>query len=75
MAPAINDIDGYLSTIGFAPPTGAGAGKGTAEPSVDQYFDADYLNEWFSGNTSLMGLLEQDFLVPVDGDVGYLPGS
>ena len=64
MAPAINEIDGYLSTIGFAPPTAPAASGALGDTSIDQYFDADYLNEWFSGNSSLMGLLEQDLTAP-----------
>lgn len=75
MEPAINDIDGYLSTIGFAPPMPTAMNGGTEDSSIDQYFDADYLNEWFSGNSSLMGLLEQDFTLPGGFDPNYLPGA
>lgn len=73
MEPAINDIDGYLSTIGFAPPVPTAMNGDATDASLDQYFDADYLNEWFSGNSSLMGLLEQDLTLPNDSGFGYLP--
>jgi hypothetical protein len=55
--PAIDDIDGYLSTIGFAPPS-----MDTFDNSLvdDAQLDADHLSNWFQGNNSLMGLLEQD---------------
>lgn len=72
MEPAINDIDDYLSTIGFAPPAPAASNGNITHASVEQYFDADYLNEWFSGNSSLMGLLEQDMTVPDDPSFGYM---
>ena len=57
MQPAINDIDGYLSTIGFAPPVAENSASNAT--GTDQ-LDAAYLNDWFYGNSSLMGLLEQD---------------
>jgi len=75
MEPAINDIDDYLSTIGFAPPVPTAMNGSTTDTSIDQYFDADYLNEWFSGNSSLMGLLEQDLTLPHDPSFGYLPNQ
>lgn len=70
MQPAINDIDGYLSTIGFAPPapdTFAGNSAGGNQ------LDANYLNDWFYGNSSLVGLLEQDFAYPGWQDLNFMP--
>lgn len=57
--PASNDIDTYLSTMGFAPPSG---GNINGEPSGldDLAFDPSFLMDWYQGNNSLMGLLEQD---------------
>ena len=57
LQPAINDIDGYLSTIGFAPPT---TDNFANTATGNDQLDATYLNDWFYGNSSLMGLLEQD---------------
>lgn len=52
--PAIGDIDGYLSTIGFAPPS--------LDSTVmdDAQLDTNHVSNWFNANNSLMGLLEQD---------------
>jgi hypothetical protein len=58
MQPAINDIDGCLSSIGFAPPSTPGTFSGALVD--DAQLDADYLSNWFDGNNTLMGLLEQD---------------
>jgi hypothetical protein len=55
--PAIDDIDGYLSTIGFAPPSMDSFDSTLVD---DAQLDADHLSNWFHGNNSLMGLLEQD---------------
>jgi hypothetical protein len=46
-------MDGHLSAIGFAPPALDGGGF-SAE------FDANYLQDWFSGNNSLTEFLEYD---------------
>lgn len=70
MQPAINDIDGYLSTIGFAPPI-PDTFSGT--PAGGNQLDANYLNDWFYGSSSLMGLLEQDLTYPGWSDVNYMP--
>jgi len=70
MQPAINDIDGYLSAIGFAPPaTDNFANNSTGGNQLD----ATYLNDWFYGNSSLMGLLEQDITYPGWSDVNFTP--
>jgi phage terminase small subunit len=58
MQPAVNDIDGYLSSIGFAPPSTPNTFSGVLVD--DAQLDADYLSNWFDGNNTLMGLLEQD---------------
>ena len=72
MQPAINDIDGYLSAIGFAPPaTDTFADKST----VGNQSDATYLNDWFYGNSSLMGMLEQDITYPTWPDVNFTPNQ
>lgn len=55
--PAIDDIYGYLSTIGFAPPSMEPFDSALVD---DAQLDADHLSNWFHGNNSLMGLLEQD---------------
>lgn len=70
MQPAINDIDGYLSTIGFAPPATDNFANNTT--GSDQ-LDATYLNDWFYGNSSLMGLLEQDLTYPGWPDLNFMP--
>ncbi|TKA67746.1 hypothetical protein B0A55_07789 [Friedmanniomyces simplex] len=70
--PAVNDIDGYLSTIGFAPPPGSlNGGPGIFGSNED--FDASFLNDWYEGNNSLMGFLEQDLTFPGEFDYGYMP--
>ena len=56
----VKDIDEYLSTIGFAPPP-----DGTINANADAIdgipeFDPNFLMDWYQGNSSLMGLLEQD---------------
>ncbi|KAK0276305.1 hypothetical protein LTR35_010630 [Friedmanniomyces endolithicus] len=67
--PAVNDIDGYLSTIGFAPPPPGGIEGGPDVFGGDEDFDASFLLDWYEGNNSLMGFLEQDLTFP--GDLGY----
>jgi hypothetical protein len=70
MQPAINDIDGYLSTIGFAPPAmDSFANNATSSNELD----ATYLNDWFYGNSSLMGLLEQDLTGPGWPGLDFMP--
>ena len=55
MQPAISDVDGYISAIGFAPP----APGYHSETSADNgQVETDYLSGWFIGNTSLIGLLD-----------------
>jgi hypothetical protein len=71
MQPAINDIDGYLSAIGFAPPaTENFANNATG----NEQLDASYLNDWFYGNSSLMGLLEQDISYEWP-DLNFMPAQ
>ncbi|KAK1021988.1 hypothetical protein LTS16_026087 [Friedmanniomyces endolithicus] len=67
--PAVNDIDGYLSTIGFAPPPPGGIAGGPEVFGGNEDFDASFLLDWYEGNNSLMGFLEQDPTFP--GDLGY----
>ncbi|KAK0904105.1 putative pyridoxal kinase [Friedmanniomyces endolithicus] len=67
--PAVNDIDGYLSTIGFAPPPPGGIEGGPDMFGGNEDFDASFLLDWYEGNNSLMGFLEQDLTFP--GDLGY----
>lgn len=70
MQPAINDIDGYLSAIGFAPPV---PDNFNGNPTAGNQLDANYLNDWFYGSSSLMGLLEQDLTYPGWSDMNYMP--
>ena len=51
-----DDIDGYLSTIGLAPRTISDSNADAT--MLDGQFD--YLNDWYMGNSSLVGFLEQD---------------
>jgi hypothetical protein len=72
MQPAINDIDGYLSAIGFAPP----ATENFANTATgNEQLDASYLNDWFYGNSSLMGLLEQDINYEWPPDLNFMPAQ
>lgn len=73
MQPAINDIDGYLSAIGFAPPMQDNFSSGASVPG--NQLDANYLNDWFYGSSSLMGLLEQDLTYPTWPDAGMMPNQ
>lgn len=72
MQPAINDIDGYLSAIGFAPPV---PDNFNGTPAGGNQLDANYLNDWFYGSSSLMGLLEQDLTYPTWPDMNYMPNQ
>lgn len=71
MQPAINDIDGYLSAIGFAPPAQDNFANNNSANT--QQLDAAHLNDWFYGNSSLMGLLEQDLTYPGWPDLSFMP--
>ena len=64
MQPAISHIDGYLSTIGFAPPAHQIPVTGMPSTMYGPQFDTTYLNDWYSGNNSLIGLLDQDVPFP-----------
>ena len=55
--PAVNDIDGYLSTMGFAP-FPADANVMLNELGGNDEFS--FLSDWHEGSNSLMGFLEQD---------------
>ncbi len=59
--PAVNDIDHYLGSLGFAPAP-------LADPDAildgSEAFGPGFLNDWFQGNSSLIGFLEQDMLLP-----------
>lgn len=73
-----NNIDMYLSRLGFMPqysqpmqpgatpaPFGGGGGGGGADgdmPAADfnANWQANQLGNWFSGNTHILGLLEED---------------
>jgi len=72
MQPAINDIDGYLSAIGFAPPA---MDNFANNPTGSDQLDATYLNDWFQGNSSLIGLLDQDLSYPGWSDVSFMPAQ
>ena len=72
MQPAINDIDGYLSAIGFAPPA---MDNFANNPTGGDQLDATYLNDWFQGNSSLIGLLDQDLSYPGWSDVNFMPAQ
>lgn len=61
--PAIGEFDEYLSALGFVPPNLTeqqdilqGASTTEAGPSMN-------LQDWYSGNASLYGLLEQDLSI------------
>jgi hypothetical protein len=58
MQPSISDMDGHLSAMGFAPPALDGDGLGSSTENAE--FDANYLQDWFSGNSSLTEFLEYD---------------
>lgn len=75
MAMVGNNIDMYLSQLGFMPQMGGGGGQHPPLPGVPQFggegggelpapgFDVGNANElgnWFSGNTHILGLLEED---------------
>ena len=52
--PVLNDIDEYLSTLGFAPPSGTADGASNAS-SGDLDFDASFLVDWHAGNLTRAG--------------------
>ena len=59
--PAIGELDGYLSALGFAPLLPS-AGHSDVYPasSAMETDMSTHLYDWYSGNASLYGLLEQD---------------
>lgn len=60
--PTVNEIDTYLETIGFA---AAPLPDPNAILQGNDAFDPDFLNDWFQGNSFLIGFLEQqDMLLP-----------
>lgn len=56
----LEDIDEYLSSIGFAPPPFHAAGTQSPELGDSNEFDSTFLMDWYQGNNSLMGFLEQE---------------
>jgi hypothetical protein len=59
--PSISDMDGHLSAMGFAPPPPPALdGSGFGSSAENAEFDANYLQDWFSGNSSLTEFLEFD---------------
>lgn len=76
MAVVGDNIDMYLSQLGFMPPFGGGNAQGQPVPGVASPFggegaemaaaagfgtgNANELGSWFSGNTHILGLLEED---------------
>ena len=69
--PAVNEIDEYLSIMGFAPPAIASGGPDPFGSNAD--FDASFLTDWYQGNSSLIGLLEQDLMFSTEPEYGYMP--
>jgi hypothetical protein len=58
--PSISDMDGHLSAMGFAPPAALDGGGLAGSSTENAEFDANYLQDWFSGNSSLTEFLEYD---------------
>lgn len=63
--PAVHDIDNYLSTMGFMVPPATSLDGFSSNDFGDVQYDANYLTGWYAGNSSLMGLLEQDMSLPI----------
>ncbi|KAK3071679.1 hypothetical protein LTR53_008219 [Teratosphaeriaceae sp. CCFEE 6253] len=58
--PALNDIDEYLTTLGFAPPS-SGVPPGNSDAfGTEPEFDASFLIDWYQGNSSFMNFLDYD---------------
>ncbi|KAK6530829.1 hypothetical protein TWF281_007666 [Arthrobotrys megalospora] len=61
-----NDLDTYLTQLGFIPQNHAAEGVnvsgGTGLGSVPIINPGQELGDWFSGNRYVMGLMEEDFL-------------
>nr|POE81228.1 hypothetical protein CFP56_77450 [Quercus suber] len=56
----MGEFDGYLSSLGFAPvPQETGIDDPTSSVATSDM--SSYLYDWYSGNASLYGLLEQNF--------------
>lgn len=73
--PAVNDIDGYLSTIGFAAPQPTNNANGVYHENGDLgEVDPNFLMDWYQGNNSLMGFLEQDLAFTGDLSYDYMSG-
>ena len=58
--PAIGELDDYLSVLGFAPLPSADQANGFPATSSVESGLSTHLQDWYSGNASLYGLLEQD---------------
>lgn len=71
--PAVNDIDEYLATMGFAPPPASAANVVPNPMDSNLDLDASFLMDWYQGNSSLMGFLEQDLSYPGESGDGYMP--
>lgn len=72
MQPAISDIDDYLQAIGFAPPPPVDMQDFNNTGQLSEApFDANYLNDWYYGNSSMIGMLEQDMAFPGDQTSNY----
>ncbi|PNS18397.1 hypothetical protein CAC42_6214 [Sphaceloma murrayae] len=55
-----SDIDDYLASIGFAPVAVDGLGTGDGTDGGGDDLDTAAYMDWYQGNSSLMGFLEQD---------------
>lgn len=89
LQPAIGKFDEHFSALGFfGPPTtttknGTGLADGAAFHNVavndpeqqQQFFDVTSLQDWYSGNVSLYGLLEQDLNELNEIGFGYTGSS
>jgi hypothetical protein len=71
--PMVDDIDNYLLSMGLLPPSMATEGD-PAGMSGDPAFDPSFLNDWYQGNSSLMGLLEQDMSLAEYGSIDDVGG-
>jgi hypothetical protein len=66
--PSISDMDGHLSAMGFAPPAVFDGGGLAGSSTENAEFDANYLQDWFSGNSSLTEFLENNMTLTPNND-------
>jgi hypothetical protein len=66
--PSISDMDGHLSAMGFAPPAVFDGGGLAGSSTENAEFDANYLQDWFSGNSSLTEFLEYNMTLTPNND-------